>query len=90
MIEWKILLAKRTFLASCRRRTFMTVILKVYQKCLPFLFLPVCLPTTKYFIVVSQVFIQQKILEEFEMRIKIKNKAFDCEKLARKLARNEA
>ena len=50
----------------------------------------VCLPTTKYFIVVSQVFIQQKILEEFEMRIKIKNKAFDCEKLARKLARNEA
>ena len=86
MIEWKILLAKRTFLASCRRRTFMTVILKVYQKCLPFL--PVCLPTTKYFIVVSQVFIQQKVLEEFWM--KIKNKAFDCEKLARKLARNEA
>ena len=66
----------------------MTVILKVYQKCLPLL--SVCLPTTKYFFVVSQVFIQQKILEEFEMLMKIKNKALDCKKLARKLARNEA
>ena len=50
----------------------------------------VCLPTTKYFVVVSQVFIQQKILKEIEMWMKIKNKALDCKKLARKLARNEA
>ena len=52
----------------------------------------VCLPAHNKILYCCQssVHSAENFKREFEMRMKIKNKALDCKKLARKLARNEA